>query len=118
MNKEFLTKIEHRKAAQKWQKQCYMVQEKYRACKACRDSVRKVKTHPVAYGKRCERQQERLLQVYQQQKENLGKFGLTAEWDSGLADKHRESQGMQMLLLPQSSLIRAASRNSRYLKPV
>ena len=33
------------------------------------------------YGEGCERQQEGLLQMYQQQKEGQGKYGPTTEWD-------------------------------------
>lgn len=46
----------------------------------------------VESGKKCEGQQGKILQMYQQQKEDQGKHGPTAKWGGGPGDKgHRRA---------------------------
>lgn len=56
-------------------------------------------TSGIESGKKCEGQQEGLLQVHQQQKEDQGKCGPTAEWSRGPGDKgHGNGQDTECLL--------------------
>ena len=68
-------------------------------------------------GKEQEGQQDGLLQVDQEQKEDNRKCGPTTEWDKELGAKgHRKGQGSQCLL--QFLLVRLAFSNPRSPRPV
>lgn len=100
MKKELLTKLKHKQDMHRRQKEGQGTQEKYRDTVQVSKGWDQESQSPSGgeSGEKCERQQEGLLHVHKQMKENEGKYWAAAEWCCSPAGKgHRKTKILNVL---------------------